>query len=222
MALHYTDGGRTTLNGAISDSDTTITVLDGSVFGTSFPMKLTIWDAGTYTNPMDDPSREVVRATARTDADLTVVRGQDGTSATAHADGSAIACVLVASGMHDLVSKTPDTSADNVVTAQAAAATPLILKGAESQTADLLQCQTSAGTEVVAVSPDGDIEAAGGVGMFGVSLTSQVAVIATCKADYTTGELNTEAEIIAALNATNTAVNALIAALQDMGLVATS
>ncbi|MCK9601845.1 MAG: hypothetical protein M0R06_22565, partial [Sphaerochaeta sp.] len=40
------------------------------------------------------------------------------------------------------------------------------------------------------------------------------------KTDYTTGDLDTEAEIIAAINATNTKINSVLAALENTGLLA--
>ena len=51
---------------------------------------------------------------------------------------------------------------------------------------------------------------------------TQAATIAALKVNYTTEGLDTEAEIIAALNATNTAINALIAAAKGVGIIAAS
>ena len=42
----------------------------------------------------------------------------------------------------------------------------------------------------------------------------QAATVAAAKVDYTTGDLDAEAEIIAATNATNTKLNSVIAALK--------
>lgn len=39
------------------------------------------WNATDYDRPLDDPNREMVRMTARTGANLTISRGQEGTSA---------------------------------------------------------------------------------------------------------------------------------------------
>lgn len=56
----------------------------------------------------------------------------------------------------------------------------------------------------------------------GVTLALGEAVenIADLTADYDTVELDGEAEIVAALNATNTAVNAILAALEAFGIMA--
>lgn len=45
---------------------------------------------------------------------------------------------------------------------------------------------------------------------------------ADAKTDYTTGDLDTEAEIIAAFNATNGKINSIIAKLEALGLLASS
>jgi len=40
--------------------------------------------------------------------------------------------------------------------------------------------------------------------------------------DYEEGDLDTEAEIIAAFNSTNTTINAILAALEGVGILKTS
>ena len=54
-----------------------------------------------------------------------------------------------------------------------------------------------------------------------VDVTPQ-AYEADLKVDYTTGDLDTEAEIITAINATNTKINAIITKLETLGLLASS
>lgn len=46
--------------------------------------------------------------------------------------------------------------------------------------------------------------------------------IADAKTDYTTGDLDTEAEIIAAINATNTKINSILSALEAIGVLNSS
>lgn len=46
--------------------------------------------------------------------------------------------------------------------------------------------------------------------------------IADAKTDYTTGDLDTEAEIIAAINATNTTLNTLLAELESYKILRSS
>lgn len=65
----------TTLNGAILSSDTSITVVDGSVFPSTGNFHLRIED-------------EILVCTARSTHVLTVTRGQEGTAAAGHADAT--------------------------------------------------------------------------------------------------------------------------------------
>lgn len=51
---------------------------------------------------------------------------------------------------------------------------------------------------------------------------TQASTIANAKADYTTGDLDAEAEVIAAVNAANGKINSIIAALKGAGIIASS
>jgi hypothetical protein len=53
----------------------------GSRLPSTFPYPLTWWDATTYSDPADDPSREIVIVTNRAGDTLTVTRAGEGTSA---------------------------------------------------------------------------------------------------------------------------------------------
>jgi hypothetical protein len=55
-----------------------------------------------------------------------------------------------------------------------------------------------------------------------VSVPSPEAHETALKANYAAGELDSEAEVIAAINATNTTVNSLISKLETLGLLETS
>tara|TARA_Y100000034_G_C6561209_1_gene242879 strand:+ start:267 stop:458 length:192 start_codon:yes stop_codon:yes gene_type:complete len=57
--------------------------------------------------------------------------------------------------------------------------------------------------------------------MYGSEASVDNAAIADQKVDYAAGDLDTEAEIIVAVNATNTAINSLIAALENYGILKT-
>jgi hypothetical protein len=59
------------------------------------------------------------------------------------------------------------------------------------------------------------------VGFYGTAPAVQQTGIAAQKINYTAGDLDTEAEIISALNTTNTAINALRTALNALGLTTT-
>jgi hypothetical protein len=64
----------TTLDGAITDAATTVTVLDGTVFPSEGDFNIRIGD-------------EILLVTGRATHDLTVVRGQEGSTAVAQSDG---------------------------------------------------------------------------------------------------------------------------------------
>lgn len=51
---------------------------------------------------------------------------------------------------------------------------------------------------------------------------TQASAVTDAKTNYTTGDLDTEAKIIAAFNATNTKINAILAALRGVGVIASS
>lgn len=67
-------------------ADTSIDLVTGD--GARFPdpgvvgaYNVTWWNASAYANPSDDPSREIVRVTAKLVDNLTITRAQEGTSA---------------------------------------------------------------------------------------------------------------------------------------------
>jgi hypothetical protein len=72
----------TTLTGAVNGSATSITVASTSGFPASYPYTLAL--------DYDTASEELVNVTAAAGTTLTIVRGQDGTSGTAHDAGAAV------------------------------------------------------------------------------------------------------------------------------------
>jgi hypothetical protein len=72
----------TTLTGAVNSSATSITVASTSGFPTSYPYTVAL--------DYDTSSEELVNVTAAAGLTLTIVRGQDGTSGTAHTAGAAV------------------------------------------------------------------------------------------------------------------------------------
>jgi hypothetical protein len=80
----------TTLNGAINNSVTSITVADGSVFPSVGNFRLIC-------------ESEIMICTARSGNSLTVVRGQDGSSAASHSDGTTISMIYSQQGMSRLL-----------------------------------------------------------------------------------------------------------------------
>jgi hypothetical protein len=76
----------TTLTGSVNSSGTSITVASTSGFPTSYPYTLAL--------DYDNASEELVNVTAAAGLTLTVTRGQDGTSGTAHNAGAAVKHVI--------------------------------------------------------------------------------------------------------------------------------
>jgi hypothetical protein len=90
----------TTLASGIDNDDLALSVStgEGAQFGTEitrlygsekYPYYLTIWSA-SYSSPSLDSGMEIVEVTARDTDDFTIVRGQRGTSASAHSSGDKV------------------------------------------------------------------------------------------------------------------------------------
>lgn len=79
-----------TVDEALDASETTVTVVDGSVFPAT----------GTFRVVVDD---ELMVVSARAGDDLTVTRGAESTTATTHANGAPIAAVITAAGLDAFV-----------------------------------------------------------------------------------------------------------------------
>ena len=76
----------TTLTGSVNSSGTSITVASTSGFPTSYPYTLSL--------DYDNASEELVNVTAAAGLTLTIVRGQDGTTGTAHDAGAVVKHVI--------------------------------------------------------------------------------------------------------------------------------
>ena len=64
---------------------------DGALFPAVGDFMGTFWDDLTYPDPTDDPDMEKVRCTARTADAITIARGQGGTDAKEHPQGTRFA-----------------------------------------------------------------------------------------------------------------------------------
>lgn len=89
-----TNFAKTTING-INAAATTGTLANGAVFpqpgtGDQTAFNAVIWNSTDYTNPSDDPDKEIVRVTARTGNAITFTRAQEGTAAVDHNTGGKI------------------------------------------------------------------------------------------------------------------------------------
>ena len=108
MAVKFTNNAATTLAANINSSATSISVTDGSVFPT-------ITGSDHFYVTFDDTTnKEIVKVTARSSNTLTVVRGQDNTTARAFSSGDKAELRIVAALLEDV--KTEVTSTLNVDT----------------------------------------------------------------------------------------------------------
>lgn len=76
------------------------------------PYNATWWDATTYADPADDPNVEIVRVTAKSGAQLTVTRAQEGTVATAK-DTSGSAYKMVVAPTKKLIDDLQESQIDS-------------------------------------------------------------------------------------------------------------
>lgn len=78
--------GKVTLNTGYDQNATSVVLVSGDGAklpnpGTDGAFNLVWWNATDYSDPTDDPNREIVRATGKSTDTLTISRAQEGTSA---------------------------------------------------------------------------------------------------------------------------------------------
>ncbi|OUW93091.1 MAG: hypothetical protein CBD88_07560 [Flavobacteriales bacterium TMED228] len=109
MSIKFTNNAVTTLSSAISNTATTLPLTDGSTFpalsGSGDYCYVTMQD--TISGAI-----EVVKATARSGNSLTVVRAQEGTTASAFDSGKKVELRITAQGLTDLA-EIPTQSGQN-------------------------------------------------------------------------------------------------------------
>jgi hypothetical protein len=108
---------KSTLASGIAAGATTLSVASGG--GAKFPsapFNAVIWNSTDYADPSDDPTHEVVRVTAVSTDTLTITRGQESTSDSAHNTAGKtykIAAPLTAGMLQQIYSKLPIVSVTN-------------------------------------------------------------------------------------------------------------
>lgn len=76
---------KATIESGFNASATSITLATGGgARMPTAPFNAVVWNFTDYPDPSDDPNREILRVTAVASETLTVTRGQEGTSASAH------------------------------------------------------------------------------------------------------------------------------------------
>lgn len=90
---------------SVDSTQTTLAVTDASEFP-SEDHNAVLWDSAQYPRPDQDPNVEIIRVTAAdTSTDtLTISRGEEGTAAVSHPDGSALAVAPTAKMFSDIES----------------------------------------------------------------------------------------------------------------------
>lgn len=105
MTEQFANNAQSTLNGAINSSTTSIIVTSGSPFSSTGNFRIII-------------DSEIIKVTSRSGNTLTVVRGQEGTSASSHLDLSIVTQIITSAGLiqgiQDIVIPTTTVLLDNV------------------------------------------------------------------------------------------------------------
>lgn len=166
--FYSSTSGLMELQADISAASTTMSVDSTTGLPGSTPFTLVI-------EPGVTGSEEIVTVTNVGGTTLTITRGVDGTSATAHSAGSEIRHMATArdfrepqehmgasanvhgvgSGSSVVGTDTVQTLTNKTLVAADADTEGLVVKGASSQAANILEVQDSAGTELVSVDKDG-------------------------------------------------------------------
>jgi hypothetical protein len=140
MSLQLKNNAKSTINmgGGFAQAATTLTVTDGSKFPASGDFLVTIWDKTTYPDPGNDSGMEIVRVTARSTNDLTVVRAQEGTSDVAHANSLAVEMLITSGTLTEVEgSSVTETKTDNYTVTLADKGKTLVMNSAAEKTFSL-------------------------------------------------------------------------------------
>lgn len=134
---------RGTTDAAVDSTQTTISVVDASIFPdpADGEYNLVLWDDGAHPRPDQDPDVEIVRVTARDTGtnDLTVTRAQEGTAGASHPSGSALQLSPTAKVFGDIAAS--DQAVEDFTTAGGSGTVPT------SQGDGSLLMETPAGLE---------------------------------------------------------------------------
>jgi hypothetical protein len=121
--------------------------------------------------------------------------------------------ITIATGARGTASGTGTDGTDGIMYLRTGADTVITLKDGKMGILDT--------TPSYELDVTGDINATGVIRVDGTQvLANQQAHIADAKTDYTAGDLDSEAEVITAINATNTKINGILAMLETHGLTA--
>jgi len=107
--LNFANNAATTLAVDLAQTATRIDLADTTNMPTSYPFRLTIWNATLYgyRNPAADPDMEIVEVTGATpygyySAEYEIDRGKESTSDVAHSAGDTVALLITAGGLQQI------------------------------------------------------------------------------------------------------------------------
>lgn len=93
---------KTTLSGAMTAGQTTMTVADASVFPSSGDFLVTIWNKSSFADPCNDSNMEIVKVTNVSGNLLTITRAQESTTGVTHSSGHAVEQLITAGTFEEL------------------------------------------------------------------------------------------------------------------------
>ena len=93
------------MGGGLSAGATSLTVASGSVFPSTFPFLVTLWDKIAFSDPSDDSGMEIVEVSNRVSNVLTIVRAKEGTTDKSHANAEAVEMLLTAGHLQEITAE---------------------------------------------------------------------------------------------------------------------
>lgn len=104
MFLRKKNNAKTSINqvGGLDAIATSLIVADASQLPDSGDFLITIWDKATYPDPTDDSNREIIKVTNVSGNTLTIERGQEDTSPSAHSNGHAVEMLITAGTFQEI------------------------------------------------------------------------------------------------------------------------
>jgi hypothetical protein len=112
--LKKSNNAQSTINqvGGLTLLDTELIVTDASSFPATGDFLLTVWNSETHPDPTDDVGREIILVTAVAGNTFTIVRGQEDTVASLHANGTIVAMLITAGTFEEIEQAIPASSHD--------------------------------------------------------------------------------------------------------------
>lgn len=168
-AALYKNNATATLSSSITNSATSLTVTSGQ--GALFPAAITGGDYFYATLVSSTGTIEIVKVTNRTSDTFTIVRAQDGTTASAFASGSKAELRIVAAGMNEKLPLDGGTATNLTITSGAISGiTDLAIADGGTGASTAANARTNLGLGTIATQNAASVAITGG-SIAGVSIT---------------------------------------------------